>query len=121
MAPLSRQLAPAILARGSASWRSTSASTSRPARIVSDQDRLRRLVVLGLRQKVGGDEARIGGCVGKDHHFARPRDHVDADDAEHPALGRRDIGVAGADDLVDRRDRAVPKASAAIAWAPPTR
>ena len=35
---------------------------ARQARIVGDQDRLRRLVVLGLRQKIGGDKARIGAC-----------------------------------------------------------
>ncbi len=65
---------------------------------------MRRLVVLGLRQKIGGDKARIGVSVGEDHHFAWTCDHVDADSAEHPPLGRRDIGVAGADDLVDRGD-----------------
>jgi hypothetical protein len=31
-------------------------------------------------------------------------DHVDADLAEHLALGGGDIGIAGADDLGDRRD-----------------
>ena len=77
---------------------------ARETRIVGDEDRLRRLIVLRLRQKIGGDKAGIGAAVGEDHHFARPRDHVDADDPEHPPLGRRDIGVAGADDLVDRGD-----------------
>ena len=33
-----------------------------------------------------------------------PGDHVDADRAEHLALGGGDIGVAGADDLGDRAD-----------------
>ena len=69
---------------------------------------MRRLIVLGLRQKIGGDKARIGAPVGKHHHFAGARDHVDADDSEHAPLGRRDIGVAGADDLVDRGDRLRP-------------
>ena len=34
--------------------------------IVGDQDRLRRRVVLGLGEQVGGDEARIGAAVGED-------------------------------------------------------
>ena len=43
--------------------------------------------------------------VGDDQHFRRAGDHVDADRAEHLALGGRDIGVAGPDDLGDRPDR----------------
>ena len=43
--------------------------------------------------------------VGDDQDLGRPGDHVDADAAEDTPLGRRDIGVARADDLVDRRDR----------------
>ena len=78
---------------------------AREARVVGDEDRLRGLVMLGLRQEIGGDEARIGAAIGEDDDLGRAGDHVDADDAEHPPLGRRDIGVAGADDLVDRRDR----------------
>ena len=77
-------------------------------RIVGDQDRLRRRVVLGLGQEVGGDPLRIGGVVGEDQHFGRAGDHVDADLAKHVALGRRHIGVAGADDLVDRGNRLRP-------------
>ena len=61
--------------------------------------------MLGLRQQVGGDPVRIVAAVGDDQHFRRAGDHVDADRAEHLALGGRDIGVAGADDLGDRRDR----------------
>ena len=41
--------------------------------------------------------------VGDDQHLGRAGDHVDADRAEDLALGGRDIGVAGADDLGDRR------------------
>ncbi len=73
-------------------------------RVVGDQDGLRALVVLGLRQQVDGDAARVGGAVGQDHHLGRPGDAVDADAAEHLALGLRDIGVAGADDAVHRGD-----------------
>ena len=48
--------------------------------------------------------SRIGGSIGEDHDLGRSGDHIDADDAEHPALGGRDIGVARTDDLGDRRD-----------------
>ena len=73
--------------------------------VVGDQDRLRAGVVLGLRQQIGGDPIGIAGLVGKDQHLGRAGDHVDADLAEHQALGRRHIGIAGADDLGDRLDR----------------
>ena len=72
--------------------------------VVGDQDRLRRLVVLGLRQQVDRDPGGVGVCVGDDQHLRRPGDHVDPDLAEHLPLGRGDIGIAGADDLVDRGD-----------------
>ena len=40
-----------------------------------------------------------------DHQdLGRAGDHVDAHDPEHPALGRGDVRVAGADDLVHRRN-----------------
>ena len=42
--------------------------------------------------------------VGDDEDLGRPGDHVDADAPEDPALGGGDKGVAGAGDLVDRRD-----------------
>ncbi len=70
--------------------------------VVGDQDRLCRHIVLGLGEQVGGDPVRIVAAVGHHQHFRRPGDHVDADGAEHLALGRRDIGVAGPDDLGDR-------------------
>ena len=107
IAPLFRQLARAVSARGSVCrWRSTSRSTA-AAKPASSAIRigLGRLVVLGLRQQIGGDPGRIVVPVGDDEDFRRPGDHVDPDPAEDPPLGRRDIGVARADDLVDRRDR----------------
>ncbi len=55
------------------------------------------------REQIGGDPVRIIGAVGDDENFRRPGDGIDADLAEHLALGRGDIGIAGADDLVDRR------------------
>ena len=106
MAPKSRHDAAATGSRGNcASWPSMARSTApASASLVGDQDRLRAGVVLGLRQQVGGDPVGIAVPVGEDQHFGRPGDHVDADLAEHHALGRRHIGVAGADDLGDRRD-----------------
>ena len=74
-------------------------------RVVGDEDRLRAGIVLGLRQKIGGDPIRIAVLVGDDQHLGRPGDHVDADFAEHQALGGGHIGVAGPDDLGDRRNR----------------
>ena len=65
---------------------------------------MRGLVVLGLGEQVGGDPGRIVVAVGDHHHLRRARHHVDADLAEHLALGGGDIGIAGADDLGDGRD-----------------
>ena len=73
--------------------------------IVADQDRLRRIVVLGLREEVGGDPGGIVVGAGDDKDLRRPSDHVDADAAKDPPLRGRDIGVARPDDLVDRGDR----------------
>ena len=73
-------------------------------RIVGDQDALRRGIVLGLAQQVGGDPVGIVGAIGDHQDFRRPGDGIDADLAEHFALGGGDIGVAGAHDLVHRRD-----------------
>ena len=66
---------------------------------------MRRLVVLGLREEVRGEPFRIGFIVGDHHDLRRACDGVDADRAEDLALGLRDIGVAGADDLRDRLNR----------------
>ena len=60
--------------------------------------------MLGLGEEIGGDEGRVGGGVGEHDDFGRAGDHVDADEAEHAALGGGDIGVARPDDLGDRRD-----------------
>ena len=49
------------------------------AGVVGDQDRLRRGVVLGLGEQVGGDPGRIVVLVGDDQHLGGPGDHVDAD------------------------------------------
>ena len=61
--------------------------------------------MLGLRQQVHGDVGRVLRAVGHDDDFGRAGDAVDADTTKHLALGFGDIGVAGSDDAVDRRDR----------------
>ena len=61
--------------------------------------------MLGLRQHVRRDEPRIGRSAGQDDHFAGTGNHVDVHLSEDFALRRGDIGVAGADDLVDAGDR----------------
>ena len=70
-----------------------------------DEDRLRELVVLGLREEIHRDPVGIRARVGDDEDLGDAGDHVDADRAEHAPLRRGDIGVAGTADLVDRRDR----------------
>ena len=95
-----------MAARGSvgSSAATASATASANAGVVGDQDRLRRLVVLGLGQQIDRHAARIVGRVGEHHHLRRAGDAVDADAAEHLPLGLGDIGVAGADDAIDRGD-----------------
>ena len=106
MAPNSSQPSRAISARGRvSSWRSTSRSVASASAgsVVTRMD-WAPAAVLGLGQQVGRDPGGVGGVVGDDQHFGWAGDHVDADGAEDLALGSGDIGVAGADDLGDRRD-----------------
>ena len=77
-------------------------------RVRADQDRLRVLVVLGLREEVHRDPVRIRPAVANDQDLGRPGHHVDPDLPEHRALGSGDVDVAGADDLVDGRHRVRP-------------
>ena len=89
--------------------RRPAATLSAKAGIVGDQDALRGGVMLGLAEQIGGDPVRIVGAIGDHQDFRRPGDGIDADLAEHFALGGRDLGIAGADDLVHRlRCFAVP-------------
>ena len=74
------------------------------ARIGRKQDGLRHFVVLGLRKQVHRDPVGIGGAVADHQDFRGAGDHVDADHAEYAALGGGHVGVAGADDLVHRRN-----------------
>jgi len=60
--------------------------------------------VFGLRQQIGGDPVGIAGPIGEDQHLRGAGDHVDADFAEHDALGGGDVHIARPDDLGDRRD-----------------
>ena len=104
MQPLSRQLAPRDVGARHARKLGLDGRSHAVGEggIVGDQDRLRGGVVLGLRQKVGGDPGGIVVAVGDDQDLRRAGDQVDADLAEHAALGGGDIGVARAGDLVDR-------------------
>src|SRR3546814_19395103 len=61
--------------------------------------------MLGLREQIHCDPARIGIAIADDDDLARAGNRVDADAAEDRALGGGDIGVARPDDLVDRRNR----------------
>ncbi len=60
--------------------------------------------MLGLAQQVGSDPVGIVLRVGYHEDLARPRDHVDPDDAVELALRLRHPGVARAGDHVDPRD-----------------
>ena len=68
---------------------------------VGDEHRRGQLVVFGLAEQVGRDPGRVAAAVGQDQDLRRAGDHINADLAEHLALGRGYIDVAGADDLVD--------------------
>ena len=72
---------------------------------IGHQYRLRRGIVLRLRQEVGGDPGGVVVPIGDDQDFRRARDHIDSDPAEDAPLGGGDIGVARPDDLVDSLDR----------------
>ena len=60
--------------------------------------------MLGLAEQIGGDPIRIVAAIGDHQNFRRPGDGIDAHLAEHFALGRCDIGIARAHDLVHRLD-----------------
>ena len=60
--------------------------------------------VLGLGEQVGGDELGRHRAVAHHDDLRRPGKRVDADGADHLALGGRDVGVSRPDDHVDRPD-----------------
>ncbi len=70
-----------------------------------EQQRLRVLVVLGLREKVHREPFRRGAAIGDDENLRWAGNHVDADAAKHLALRFGDIGISRADDLVDAGNR----------------
>ena len=60
--------------------------------------------MFGLTQQVGGDPCRIASAVCQNQNFAGACDHVDTDFAEDFPLGRGNVDVARADDLIHGRD-----------------
>ena len=71
---------------------------------VSDQHGACQFVVLGLTQQVCCHPCRVAAAVGQHQNFAGACDHIDAHLAEHLALGGGNVDVAGANDLIHRRD-----------------
>ena len=69
------------------------------------EERARRLVMLGLGQEIRGRKGGLPRPVRDDDDLAGAGDHVDRHPAEDHLLGRRHIGVSRADDLVDAGDR----------------
>ena len=73
------------------------------AGIRAEQDGLRQFIVFGLRKEVHRHPFRRCAAVRDDEDFRGAGDHVDADHAKHAPLGCGNIGVTGANDLVDLR------------------
>ncbi len=68
------------------------------------QQRLRKLVVLRLREQVDCDPRRIRRSIGDHEDLRHAGDHVYADGPEHAPFRGRDIRIARAADLVDGRN-----------------
>ena len=68
-----------------------------------DEDGQRFGIVLGLRYKVGCDVGRVAAFAGDDN-LRGPGEHVDGAIKGDEPLGRGDVEIAGADDLVYARD-----------------
>ena len=60
--------------------------------------------MLGLAEQVGGAHFAVDAVIGDDQRLGRPGQKIDADAAEQLPLGFGDVGIARADDHVDRRD-----------------
>ena len=111
IAPKSRQDAPAIWARGSVlQLRLDGAARPASARAASSVIRIDCAAAScsACASRSAAIQSGFAVAVGEDQHLGGPRDHVDADLAEHVALRRGDIGVAGTDDLGHRLDVCVP-------------
>ena len=96
---------------------------------IGEQHGAGELVMLGLTDQVGGQQARVGGLVGDDADLGGTGDRVDAHERGDERLGGGHEDVARAGDLVDRVAQHVsvlrlgalaPYANMAMAWAPPT-
>ena len=61
--------------------------------------------MLGLAEQIECDPIGVIIPVRDHKNFRRPRDHIDANLAEHPPFRGGNVGVAGAGDRVDGRDR----------------
>ena len=107
IAPKSCHDAPAILARGSVlSCASTACATSSARRfesVIRIDCALSSCSACASRSAAIQEALPLSSAI--DQHFGGTGDHVDADLAEHQPLGGGDIGIAGPDDLGDRRNR----------------
>ena len=61
--------------------------------------------MLGLREEVHRHPIRVAAAIRHHQNFGWPGHHINPDNAENPALGTGDIGVAWPDNLVHLRDR----------------
>ena len=69
---------------------------------IGEQHGAGELVMLGLTDQVGGQQARVGGLVGDDADLGGAGDRVDAHERGDERLGGGHEDVARAGDLVDR-------------------
>ncbi len=69
---------------------------------IGDQHGCRELVVLGLAHQVGGHEHGVRRRVGDHQDLGRTGLRIDAGDAAHEALRRRDVDVPRPRDEIDR-------------------
>ena len=77
--------------------------------------------MLGLGEQVERERMRVGALRGEHQQVAGPGEAVDPDRPDDLPLGLLHVQVARAGDDVHGLDLSVPKASAAIACAPPMR
>ena len=68
-----------------------------------DEDGQRLGIVLGLRDEIGRDAGR-GAAFAGDDDLRGPGQHVDGAVEGDETLGRGDVEIAGANDLVDARN-----------------
>ena len=61
-----------------------------------------QLVMLGLAQQVSCHPGGVAAAIRQHQNLRRPGDHINANLAEHFALGGGNVNIAGADDLIHR-------------------